>query len=314
MRELLRQRELWGALISVATIAGAVAIFLSPGGSGDSETADGGPRSARIGQPAPNFVVETLRGEPFELASVAGRPVWINVWASWCPPCRAEMPDVDDVQRQASGEGLVFLAMNDGEPTEAVASYIANTGYDLPIGLDRDQRFVDQYKVLGLPTHIFIGADGTLEGVRVGSMTRAEMEEATRSLLAGLDLEGIEGVDAGGSGQGPAAGEAGAPLAAAPDLRSGEAIYNAQCLGCHGGPEGDVRMPAAPPHNGDGHTWHHSDDQLRATVLGGGVAMPAFAGRLTEEQVDDVLAYIKSWWDDEQRAYQEDVTRAERSR
>ena len=74
------------------------------------------------------------------------------------------------------------------------------------------------------------------------------------------------------------------------------------------GADGIVQSPAAPPHTGDGHTWHHGDDQLRDVVMLGQGEMPAFGDVLTEEQVMSVIEYIKGWWSDEQRRYQADVT------
>lgn len=301
-----RQREVFGAVLSVAVIVVAVFLLVSPGGPSDdaSVALPGGGSRVRVGEAAPNFRLPTLGGTDFELASAKGKGVWINVWASWCPPCRAEMLDVNEVARTAEQEGMEFVAVNYLEDIASVQSYLANTRYDFPVALDTDGGFADLYRVLGLPSHIFIDANGILQEVRVGSMTRDEMVGHVDALVAGQALVAST----------PAPGSTAVPLNG--DPRTGEAIYNLQCLQCHGGPDGDVRVPGAPPHNGEGHTWHHSDKSLISIILKGsnvGGVMPAFEGQLTEEQVAAVLAYIKTMWSDEQRASQAEASKNDKS-
>lgn len=93
-------------------------------------------------------------------------------------------------------------------------------------------------------------------------------------------------------------------------LAEGERLYAQYCQTCHGDVRGVGRIPPAPPHNETGHTWHHPDDQLRAIVLFGSPSgrMPAFQGQLTLEQVDAILAYIKTWWTEDQRRYQAEIS------
>ncbi len=108
-------------------------------------------------------------------------------------------------------------------------------------------------------------------------------------------------------------------------LERGEALYNANCRSCHGGATGGQMMDIPPPHNANGHTWHHPDCQLIDIVLNGsgemgemmrrmmGVPedtprMPAFKGKLTEEEVEAILTYIKTWWTEEQRQVQARIT------
>ncbi len=178
-----RRWEAWAALASVVAIIAGVTVFAAPADS------DGGARStaadspAREGDIAPNFIVPTLDGDVFELATVFGKPVWINVWASWCPPCRVEMPDIDEIRQEGEARGLVFVAMNVGEDRSSIESYLANTGYDFTVGVDFDGAFARAYEALGLPMHIFISADGVMASVRVGGMTRLEMKEQVDELV-----------------------------------------------------------------------------------------------------------------------------------
>jgi len=99
------------------------------------------------------------------------------------------------------------------------------------------------------------------------------------------------------------------------DPNRGAELYEQQCQSCHGGPTGGSATDFPPPHNTQGHTWHHGDcDLIRWTLEGKpsldttGTTMPAFAGELSEADVRDILAHIKTWWTEEQRESQARVT------
>lgn len=187
MSNLRISREVWAAAGTVLAIVAGVFMFVDfsepaeqnfyPVDVGASDFA-----RVEVGEAAPAFAVPTLDGSVFELGEMAGQPVWINVWASWCPPCRAEMPDVDQIRQAEAENGLVFLAMNFDEPLQDITNYLRNTGYDFQIGIDPIGEFMQKYNVQGLPMHVFIDADGRVETIRVGGMTRVEMEETARRL------------------------------------------------------------------------------------------------------------------------------------
>ncbi len=99
----------------------------------------------------------------------------------------------------------------------------------------------------------------------------------------------------------------------------GAALYEENCASCHGGKSGGAISDSPPPHNTNGHTWHHADCLLvditmRSAAAWGGdpasSAMPAFDGKLSEQEVLAVIDYVKTWWTDDQRAYQSEVTQA----
>jgi mono/diheme cytochrome c family protein len=105
---------------------------------------------------------------------------------------------------------------------------------------------------------------------------------------------------------------------ASADVQNGERVYLQNCVSCHGGKAGNPPLPSAPPHTNEGHTWHHGDDNLRRIITGElnypNRTMPAFSGTLSDQDVTDVLAFIKTWWGPEQRKAQERATASERSR
>jgi cytochrome c-type biogenesis protein len=130
-----------------------------------------------------------FEGGVFDLEAFQGRPIWINVWASWCPPCRVEFPDIDEIRRGAADDGLVFLAINFGESSADIRSFLENTGYTFDVGLDVTGDFEALYQVRSLPMHIFIARDGSVDSLRVGGMTRREMEEKVAELTAPFTTE-----------------------------------------------------------------------------------------------------------------------------
>ena len=102
--------------------------------------------------------------------------------------------------------------------------------------------------------------------------------------------------------------------ASAEPLARGAELYTANCQLCHGGATGGSLQDIPPPHNANGHTWHHADQQLMNMVMNGisfsleKQKMPAFKGKLTEEEVHAILTYIKTWWTEQQRESQKKVT------
>lgn len=137
----------------------------------------------RVNQPAADFQVMGVDGQPITLAQFKGRPVWINFWASWCAPCRAEFPDMDAVWQQHQDKGLVLLAVSYSEQPAEVMAYLEKAKPTFTIGLDPTGTVAGQYRVLGLPTHIFVDADGIVRDVRVGPMNQDLMQEKLANLF-----------------------------------------------------------------------------------------------------------------------------------
>jgi peroxiredoxin len=142
-----------------------------------------GTQAPRVGQSAPDFRVAGPDGQPISLSQFRGRPVWINFWASWCAPCWAEFPDMDAVYRQHREQGLVLLAISFAESPEDVRAYLERARPAFTIGVDPPGAVAGQYRVLGLPTHIFVDAEGIVRDVRVGSMNQELMQEKLASIL-----------------------------------------------------------------------------------------------------------------------------------
>jgi cytochrome c biogenesis protein CcmG/thiol:disulfide interchange protein DsbE len=127
------------------------------------------------GAAAPDFTLQTVDGQAVRLSDFAGRPVWINVWASWCAPCRAEMPDIQQVYRETQeasggGAGPAVLLISLGEDPAVVQRYLSTTGYQLPVLLDPEYAITRDYRITGLPTHFFIDREGKLRDIAIGGL------------------------------------------------------------------------------------------------------------------------------------------------
>ena len=155
--------------------AGVQAITLSASPTGPAP---------RLEREAPDFSVRTLGGEDVRLSDFRGRPVWINFWATWCPPCRAEAPDIQEVYEAHESEGLVVLAISIGESTNTVADYIKRTGMTVTVGIDEGTNVAAQYRIVGIPTHFFIDREGVLREWRIGSMSKKTMESKVGEIMS----------------------------------------------------------------------------------------------------------------------------------
>lgn len=141
----------------------------------------------QVGRPAPNFTLEDLRGEPRSLSDYLGKAVVINFWTTWCPPCREEMPALQSAYDKFSDEGFVVLAINvtqDDRP-ELIPPYLDELGLTFPVLLDSSGlASVSLYRVIGLPTSLFVGQDGIIREIFIGAIPLDLLEAKVQSLLA----------------------------------------------------------------------------------------------------------------------------------
>jgi len=139
---------------------------------------------AQIGKPIANFSLTDLHGVTHSIADYKGRPVLINGWATWCPPCKAEMPALHDFYLKHKAEGFELLAVNSGESQSAVQQFIDQQGFTFPVLLDTHKDVLDGLGVSGLPTSIFVGRDGTVKTIHIGGLTPDAIEQQLTPLLS----------------------------------------------------------------------------------------------------------------------------------
>lgn len=152
------------------------------------QTADTAPAAnPEIGFAAPDFKLQTFDGKLMTLSDLRGKVILVNFWASWCPPCRAEMPALNKVFERYRATGFVVLAVNttfQDVETEARAFY-QNLGLTIPAVLDRDGQVSRSYQVQALPTSFFIDSQGMVrDTVFGGSMTEALIATKVEQLLS----------------------------------------------------------------------------------------------------------------------------------
>ena len=182
---LLQDRRRWIGLTITLVVLGVFWIFLSR--VPVSATTDGAPPpSPREGFSAPDFTLELLGGGQVTLSELRGKVVLVNLWASWCPPCRAEMPAIEQVYRSYKDLGLVVLGVNttNQDSESAAASFVQEMGLSFPIPLDRSGAVSASYNLRGLPSCYFIDRQGIIRSVIVGGpMSETLIQSKVEELL-----------------------------------------------------------------------------------------------------------------------------------
>jgi cytochrome c biogenesis protein CcmG/thiol:disulfide interchange protein DsbE len=139
--------------------------------------------SASQGKPAPDFILQDVSGKSVRLRDLRGQVVLINLWATWCPPCIAEMPDLAAVYNAHKSEGLVILGVDDHESKETVTDFISHNPLPYPILLDMDSRVASAYRISFLPASFLIDRRGVLRATMPGQNNRTKLEAAIKPLL-----------------------------------------------------------------------------------------------------------------------------------
>jgi thiol-disulfide isomerase/thioredoxin len=172
----------------LSVVAGAMVMGLLLGGcygGGPKRTIDGGASgpAALAGAPAISYDVKRLDGQTDGLGRYRGSVVLMNLWATWCPPCREEMPALEKFYQENKGKGIVVLGVDQGESADAAGSFVRDHGVTFPILLDADQQYGRSYAAIGLPTTVIVDRTGhVLRGID-GPLTLAQMREAVGSAL-----------------------------------------------------------------------------------------------------------------------------------
>jgi thiol-disulfide isomerase/thioredoxin len=125
-----------------------------------------------------------LAGEPIRLADLRGQPVWLNFWASWCPPCQEETPVLRDTYDKYRDRGLAVVAVSVQETSvDDVRNYVDTYGLDYTVGFDATSAIFHTYRAFGLPTQLFIDGNGVIRKVVYGPVTREEAAGYIEGLL-----------------------------------------------------------------------------------------------------------------------------------
>ena len=134
------------------------------------------------GKMAPDFEVTTLDGEQAKLSDYRGERIMLNFWATWCPPCRAEMPDMQKLYEE---EDVVILAVNmtnSESSEEEVAEFVDDFGLTFPIPMDQEGNLMETYQISAYPTSYMIDSNGRIQFVSLGAMNHEQMLQQLESM------------------------------------------------------------------------------------------------------------------------------------
>ena len=183
----MSSKKRWYQLSIVVLLLGAVWIWYSRDTT--QAASKGGKAIPRTGFYAPDFSLQTLQGDTITLSDLRGQAVVINLWASWCPPCKAEMPALQRVHEDFSTSGLVILAVNatNQDDLKAAERFVGENGLTFPILLDINGEVSRAYQLRSLPTTFFVDPDGMIQEVVVGGpMAEALLRVRVERLLGDM--------------------------------------------------------------------------------------------------------------------------------
>lgn len=138
---------------------------------------------ARQGQKMSNFALQSLDGNLVQLADFAGKTVLLNAWASWCPPCRAEMPDLIDFYAQHRDDNFIILAVNAGESKATASRFAEEMGLTFPVLLDSHFHLLDSLGIDSYPTSILVDPHGKIVKIHIGMFMPGDLEEEIAPFL-----------------------------------------------------------------------------------------------------------------------------------
>lgn len=130
-----------------------------------------------------NFTMTDVDGNEVKLSDYIGKPVIINFWASWCPPCKAELPHFEKLAKEYKGQ-VHFLMVNvESNNKDAVKNFVKSNGYTFPLYFDKNESGSNAYSVQSIPLTVFITADGKIGERRLGAMSEAVLRDYIKQLL-----------------------------------------------------------------------------------------------------------------------------------
>ncbi len=157
---ILRNWKIFAGLIAIVFVA----VLLAKTDHAEAEKIE----MAVIGKSVGDFSLMDLDGKTVHLSDYKGKTVLINAWATWCPPCRAEMPDLENYYRQQKNNDFVILAINAGDTLEQAQGFVRSNNLSFPVLLDPDVEILQALGITGFPTSILIDPDGIVKYIHIG--------------------------------------------------------------------------------------------------------------------------------------------------
>ena len=185
MRRGRREGEwvVWRSVVGAVGVMVMLSACYSGGGPKHSIDGGGGPAMLAVA-PAVSFDIPRVGGGTDSLAAHRGSIVLMNFWATWCPPCKEEMPALEALYRADRGRGLVVLGIDQGESAATAGAFARAHGVTFPILVDADQQYASSYVSVGLPTTVIVGRDGHVVRGIDGAQTLPQFQALVAPLLA----------------------------------------------------------------------------------------------------------------------------------
>ncbi len=183
--KVVRSTQWWRSLLAVTFGLGLVWIYITrmpPATVYLNDTLV----APLVGRIAPDFALTGIDGQSFRLSALRGTPVVINFWATWCPPCRKEMPELEKLWLDYGADGkLMLLGVDQAEDKATIEQFRQSmVAVTFPILLDRTTKVANLYNVQALPTTFFIAADGRIQDVKIGGpMDRAVLMDGVNKIM-----------------------------------------------------------------------------------------------------------------------------------
>lgn len=176
------RRTIVSVVILLALLS--ITLYLNLYKTESNETKESNEIKAKKGNHAPNFTLESLEGESITLSELKGKPIFINFWASWCDPCKLEMPHIQAAYDQY-GDQIQFIMINaiEVDSLEDVQSYLNEAGLDFPVYPDHKDVVHQKYQVNGWPTSFFINRNGRIVEIVMGTMTKEKLNRSINMIL-----------------------------------------------------------------------------------------------------------------------------------
>ena len=181
-----RERFLATMMIGTGLVAIAIMAFLLMGAGAASVVASTSFSAipASVDFAAPEFDFLSLTGKPVSSSDFAGSVVLVNLWATWCPPCRAEMPALQAFYEKHRNEGFLLVGLNQEEPPSVVEPFVSELGLTFPIWLDKDGRAQREFNTISLPSSYVIDRAGRVRLMWIGGISKSNLEKFVPVLIA----------------------------------------------------------------------------------------------------------------------------------
>lgn len=180
-------------------IGAAFTLIILNGFPEDQSTTDSGPLQIStgnialqstsapvVGALAPEFQLQDIHGTTISLTDFEGRVILLNFWATWCGPCRLEMPLLEQHYQAYADDNLIILAINLGESLDEVGAFVDELGLTFPVLLDPGGHVSELYRIIGYPSTVLINTTGRVSTIHVGILSEAQLRDYL--LLAGISL------------------------------------------------------------------------------------------------------------------------------